>query len=113
MSHSIPETRKFSEVSILPAEVKESWLKVTFKYIKNLINNKTFIMDYPEKGDPVTPCMDVYKAKIKSDGSPNKLKLIIVVRGELNNKEMIVYTWYPKESMGNLKYFLEEDSRHK
>ena len=38
-------------------------------------------MDVPEKGDPLTPFMDVYKAKIKSDGIIDKLKLIIVVRG--------------------------------
>ena len=46
----------------------------------------------PEKGDPVTPYMDVYKAKIQSDGSLEKLKWIIVVRGYFHNKEMIVYT---------------------
>ena len=42
-------------------------------------------MNYPEKGDLVTPCMDVYKAKIQSDGSTDKLKLIFVVRVDLNN----------------------------
>ena len=46
--------------------------------MKNLIKNHTFIMDEPEKRDPVTPCMDVYKANIRSDGSLDKLKLIIV-----------------------------------
>ena len=25
-------------------------------------------MDDPEKGDPMKPCMDVYKEKIQSDG---------------------------------------------
>ena len=27
------------------------------KEIKNLINNKTFIVQDPEKSEPVTPCM--------------------------------------------------------
>ena len=36
--------------------------------------------------DLVTPYMDVYKAKIQYDGSINKLKLRIVVRGDLQNK---------------------------
>ena len=40
-------------------------------------------MDDPENGYPVTPSMDVYKAKIKSDGSLDKLKLRIVVREDL------------------------------
>ena len=33
--------------------------------------------------------MDMYKAKIQSDGSLDKLKLIIVVRGDLHNKEFV------------------------
>ena len=54
-------------------------------------------MKDPWKGDPVTPCMDVYKSKIQSDGSIDKLKFIIVGRGEFQNKEIIEYTWYPIE----------------
>ena len=46
-------------------------------------------MDDPEKGESVTPCMDVYKAKIKSYGSLDQLKFIIVVRVDLHNKKMI------------------------
>ena len=43
-------------------------------------------MDDSDNGDPVTKWMDVYKANIQSDGSPEKLKLIIVVRGDLKSK---------------------------
>ena len=52
------------------------------KDIKNIINNKTFLVQDPEKGEPVTPCMDIYKGKIQSDGSLEKLKFRIVVRGD-------------------------------
>ena len=55
----------------------------TQKEIKNIKNNQTLIVQDPEKGEPVTPYMNVYKDKIKSDGSPDKLKLRIVVRGYL------------------------------
>ena len=41
--------------------------------------------------------MDVYKAKIQSDGSLGELKLRIVVRGDLQNKEMVGDTWPPTE----------------
>ena len=34
----------------------------------------------------MTPCIDVYKAKIKSDGSLDKIKFSVVVRGDLKNK---------------------------
>ena len=45
-------------------EHKEPWLKETLKKIKNLINNQTFLIEDQNEGEPVTPCMDVYKAKI-------------------------------------------------
>ena len=66
--------------------IKKPWLKATLKEIKNLINNQTFLIEYQNEGDPVTPCMDVYKSKIQSDGSLDKLKLKIMVRGYLKNK---------------------------
>ena len=63
--------------------IKKPWIKATLKEIKNIINNQTFLVKDPEKGGPVTPCMDVYKTKIQSDGSIDKLKLIILVRRDL------------------------------
>ena len=64
VSRFITEARNFSEVTRLPADVKKSWLKDTLKEIKKLINTHTFLMDDTEKLDPVTQCMDVFKAKI-------------------------------------------------
>ena len=47
------------------------------------------------------------------DGSLDKLKLRIVVRGDLQNKEMIEDTWSPTASMIALKYFLADAAKHK
>ena len=58
MSHFIAEPRNFTEVTILPADVKNNWLKENLKEVNILINNQTVIMNDPGKGDPVTPCMD-------------------------------------------------------
>ena len=85
----IPEQRYFAEVIRLPADVKNYCLKETFKEIKNVNNYKTFLMENPEKGYTVTPCMDFYKANIQYDGSIDKLKLRTLVRGDLQKKEMI------------------------
>ena len=52
--------------------------------------------------------MDVYTAKIQSDGSLDKLKLRILVRGDFQNKEMVGDTWSPTASMRTLKYFLSD-----
>ena len=57
--------------------------------------------------------MDVYKAKIQYDGSLNKLKLRIVVRGDLQNKEMVGDNWSPTASMRTLKYLLADAAKHK
>ena len=57
--------------------------------------------------------MDVYKVKIKYDGSLDKLKLRILVRGDLQNKEMVGDTWSSTASMRNLKYLLADAAKHK
>ena len=57
--------------------------------------------------------MDVYKAKIQSDGSLDKLKLRIMVRGDLQNKEMVGDNCSPTASMRTLKYFLADAAKHK
>ena len=67
----------------------------------------------PGKLETVTPCMGVNKSNIQSDGSLEKLKLRIVVRGDLQNKEMVGDTWSPTASMRTLKYFLADAAKHK
>ena len=109
VSHFILEPRNFSEVTKLSENIKKPWLKANLKEIKNLINNQTFLIEDQNEGEPVTPCMDVYKAKIQSDGSLDNLKLRIVVRVDLQNKEMVVDTWIPTAYMRTLKYFLSYD----
>ena len=48
--HFIPEPRNFAEVTKLPAYFKNAWLKETLKETKSLNNNKTFLMEDPQKG---------------------------------------------------------------
>ena len=43
----------------------------------------------------MTPCIDVYKAKKPSDGSLDKLKLRILVRGDLHDNKLVGDTWSP------------------
>ena len=49
--------------------------------------------------------MDLYKEKNQSDGSLDKLKLIVVVRGDLHNEELVGDNWSPTASTRTLKYF--------
>ena len=48
----------------LSEDIKKPWLKEDLKDINNLINNKDFLVQDLGMGDPVNPCMDIYKAKI-------------------------------------------------
>ena len=113
VSHFSPEPRNFAELTKLSENIRKPWLKATLKEIKNQINNQNFLIEDQKEGEPVTQCMYVYKAKIQSDGSIDKLRLIIVVRGDLKNKEMVGDTWSPTASMRTLKYFLADAAKHK
>ena len=63
-SHFIPEPRNVSEVTKLSYEMKKPMINAIQKEIKNIINNQNFLVQEPEKGETVNPCIDVYKAKI-------------------------------------------------
>ena len=53
------------------------------------------------------------RQKNYSDGSLEKLKLRIVVTGDLQNKELVGDTWSPISYMRSLKYFLAYAAKHK
>ena len=53
------------------------------------------------------------KGKIQSDGILDKLKLRILVRGDIQNKEIVGDTWSPIALMRTLKYFLGDAAKHK
>ena len=72
-----------------------------------------FLVEDSDKYKPVTTCMDVYKAKIQSDVILDKIRLRILVRVDLHNKELVVDTWSPTASMRTLKYFLVDATKHK
>ena len=83
VSYLIPEPRSFAEVNRLSEDIKKPFLKSNLKEIKNLIKNQNVLAQDPEESEIVTPCMDVYKSKIQWDGSLEKLKSIILVRGDI------------------------------
>ena len=63
VSYFTPDTRNVSEVTRLSDNIKKPWLKSTLTYIKNIIKNQNFLVQDPEKGEPVTPCMKFIKLK--------------------------------------------------
>ena len=111
--HLIPYPRNFAEVTKFSDNIKKPWLKTTLKDIRNIINSQTFLIGDPNKGEPITPCMDMYKANIQSDGSLDKLKMIILVIGDLQNNKFVGDIWSTTASMRTLKYLLVDETKHK
>ncbi len=58
------------------------------------------------KEDYCVPTMETYRIKLQSDGTLDKLKTRIVVRGDLQNKEITEDKWSPTASMRAMKMFL-------
>ena len=58
------------------------------------------------------PTMETNKVKIKSDGSLDKLKCRIVVRGDLQDTAM-EDSWSPTAPFRSLKMFLADAARNK
>ena len=46
VSNFISEPRNFAEVTKLSENIRKPWLKANLKEIKNIINNKTFLIEY-------------------------------------------------------------------
>jgi hypothetical protein len=78
-----------------------------------LINAKTFIHDEMQEGETSTPVMEIFKVKMKSDGSLDELKTRLVVRGDLQSKTISEDTWSPTASFRSLKMFLAHACKNK
>jgi hypothetical protein len=93
--------------------VREEWLKSVRKELKTLVDSGTFQEDTMHAGETSTPVMEIFKVKVKSDGSLDKLKTRMVVRGDLQNKNITEDKWSPTASFRSLKMFLAHASRLK
>jgi hypothetical protein len=101
-----------SVLKMLDPKVRTTWLRAYQKEIKTLIDAKTFALESPKDGEPVIPTMETNKVKIKSDGSLNKLKCRIVVRGDLQDTGM-EDSWLPVAPFRSLKMFLTDAARNR
>ncbi len=63
--------------------VKSAWLATVKKELKTLVDAHTFIIDSLLNGEVSIPDMEIFKVKIMIDGSLDKLKVQMGVRGDL------------------------------
>jgi hypothetical protein len=78
-----------------------------------LVDSETFVKDTMMPGEISTPVMEIFKVQAKSDGSLNKLKTHFVVRGDLQDKNIIEDKWSLTASFRLLKMFLAHASHLK
>jgi hypothetical protein len=93
--------------------VRQEWLKAMKKEIKTLVNSGTFAIDTLKAGEISTPVMETFKVKVRSDGSLDKLKMQLVLRGDLQDKNITEDKWSPSASFRSLKMFLAHAARLK
>ncbi len=65
------------------------------------------------EGDYCVPTMETHRIKLGSDGTLDKLKSRIVVRGDLQRKEISEDKWSPTASIRAMKMFLAHAARLK
>jgi transposase InsO family protein len=95
------------------SKIKEAWLKAYYKELKVLISSGTFSIENMLEGEVAVPTMETNRVKLQSDGTLDKLKTRIVVRGDLQNKQSIEDKWSPTASFRSLKMFLAHAARLK
>ncbi len=99
-----------SVLKMLDKKAREGRIRTYHKEIKTIIDAKTFALDKPMDGESVIPTMKTNKVKIKIDGSLDKLKYRIVVRGDLQDTGM-EDSCSPSAPFKSLKMFLADAAR--
>ena len=108
-----PAPKSLRDILRMPdGVVKTGWLKSVKKEMGTLIDSGTLVLDEMREGEDSTPVMEIFKVKINSDGSLDKLKTRIVVRGDLQNG-VTEDKWSPTASFRSLKMFLAHASHLK
>jgi hypothetical protein len=91
----------------------EAWLKAYRKELKAILDSGTFQLgDNPLSGESCTPIMDLNVVKLWSNGTLDRLKNRLVVRGDLQ-KNVEEDTWSPTASFWALKLPLAHAARLK
>ena len=106
-SECFPEPMSVKQIYRMDDPLKSKWIKSIAAEMKVIFDNNTFNFDdVPLSGEQVLPVKTVFKTKINADGSLNKLKTRIVVRGDLQKLRPGENAWSPTASMRLLKTFV-------
>eukprot|EP00957_Ditylum_brightwellii_P185805 14146464-Ditylum_brightwellii.AAC.1 len=107
----MPEPKSFQAILKQPPEIRKLWLKAAESELDNLISNEHFKLEQPQLHDQVIPTMLVLKCRSKSDGTMEKLKARVVVKGDLQHKDEFTDTWSSYVLVKGLRVFLAQAAK--
>ena len=108
----LPEPRNIKEFRKLSKPIQQRWLAAIKKEVLNLVNNDTFKAGTIQEGERPIPTMVVFKAKVTSKGTLDKLKVRIVARGDMMAKEE-EDTWSGCVAARTVKVFLANAAKYR
>ena len=112
-NQQIPAPLHWKILFKLPPHLKKPWKQSFRKELEVLIKKMgTFTKEEPNPDEPIIPVTAKARVKIKSDGTVDKLKIRICLRGDKQAELVDWDTWCPIAGVRELKLFLsfQQDS---
>jgi Reverse transcriptase (RNA-dependent DNA polymerase) len=109
----LPEPKSLKKIASMEALVKKAWLDAFRSELVNLISKNTFEIATNYKGEKCLPVCAIFRTKIKANGTFDKLKVRIAIRGDLDRDALDEDNSAPLATFRLLKVFLAEAARLK
>lgn len=110
----LPAPDNWKQILKLPSIIQKHWANALLIEIKELIKKGTFASGKPNNDDPIIPVTSKYRVKLSPDGSIEKLKARIALRGDLMRDNVVIPdTWCPIAGFRSFKIFLAMAARIK
>ena len=102
----LPSPTHWKQILKLPERQLQAWLKSFHKELKLLIvTMKCFAIEQPNDDDPLIPVTAKFRTKIKSDGTIDKLKTRVCLRGDQQAEMTDFDTWCAIGTFRDLRLF--------
>ena len=110
----LPAPNHWKQITRMPERQKQPWLRSLKAELDLLINKmKVFEPIKPNEDDPIIPTTTKFRTKIKPDGTVEKLKARICLRGDQQEKDNEYDTWCKIGGFNAVKHFLALAAHHK
>lgn len=103
----LPAPNHWKQITRTPERQRQPWLKSLRSELELLIHKmKVFKPEKPTENDPIIPTTTKFRTKIKPDGTVEKLKARICLRGDKQVKDEDEDTWCKIGGFNAVKNFL-------